>query len=247
MTISKKRSQAKKKIKIKKMIETSLIDWEGMMVSTLYVGGCNFRCPFCYNVDLVINPECLPAILEKKIFLSISERNPFIDGICLSGGEPTIYDDLIEFLNRIKSYNLKIKLDTNGSHPEKLADIIDYQLVDYIAMDIKNCLQTEAYTRTIRVQNEQIITKIKKSIELIMVSGVDYEFRTTVVPGFHNVEMIESIAKEIKGAQRYILQNFIQPEKILDPCLKDTIPFSEEKIQEIQKKIEPHVQICSIR
>ncbi len=229
------------------MIETSLIDWEGMLISTLYVGGCNFRCPFCYNTDLIINSEYLPTILEEDIFLSLNERKPFIDGICISGGEPTLYDELPEFLNEIRGYHLKIKLDTNGSNPEKLSDIIDYQLVDYIAMDIKNCLRPKVYTRTIGIQDEKIISKIKKSINLIMNSGIEYEFRTTVVPGLHDVEMIEDIAREIKGAKRFILQKFIQSEKMLNQGLKNTKPYSEEKMKQMKKKIEPYVQKCKIR
>ena len=138
-------------------------------------------------------------------------------------------------------------MDTNGSHPEKLWYILDHKLVDYIAMDIKNCLLPEAYTSTIGIHNEKIITKIKESINLIMNSGIEYEFRTTVVPGFHDTEMIENIAMEIKGAKRYILQNFIQSEKMLDPCLQDIKPYREEKMKKIKKKIEPHVQKCQIR
>jgi len=247
LTSSMKKFLSKKKIKIKKIIKTSLIDWEGMIVTTLYAGGCNFRCPFCYNTDLVINSEGLPTISEEKIFVFLVERKPFIDGICLSGGEPTLYDDLPEFLARIRDFHLKIKLDTNGSHPEKLAVLLEQHLIDYVAMDIKNSLRPNEYGKTIGIQNEHIIAKIKRSIHLIMNAGIDYEFRTTIVPGFHDDEMIKEIAEVIKGAQRYILQKFIQSEKMLDPCLKDINPYSEEKMKALKKKIEPYVQKCQVR
>ncbi len=224
-----------------------MIDWEGMIISTLYVGGCNFRCPFCYNTDLVLDSYSLPDIPEENILSFLVERKPFLDGICLSGGEPTLYADITEFLETIRSHNLKIKLDTNGSQTAVLEKIIEQDLVDYIAMDIKNCLQTVDYTRTIGVQDEQIITKIKNSIELIMASGVNYEFRTTIVPGFHDEEMIKNIAKEIEGAQKYILQNFIQSEEMLDPSLKGVKLISEDKMKEILKRVEPYVQECRIR
>ncbi|MFW6149232.1 MAG: anaerobic ribonucleoside-triphosphate reductase activating protein [Atribacterota bacterium] len=247
MKISKKKYLDKRKIKIKKIIGTSMIDWEGMIISTLYVGGCNFRCPFCYNTDLVIDSYSLPDIPEENILSFLVERKPFLDGICLSGGEPTLYADITEFLDTMKRHKLKIKLDTNGSQTAMLEKIIEQGLVDYIAMDIKNCLRTEDYARTIGVQDKQIITKIKNSIKLIMTSGVDYEFRTTIVPEFHDTEMIENIAKEIMGAQKYILQNFIQSEEMLDPRLKNIKPYSEEKMKDILKRAEPHVQECRIR
>jgi len=247
LTSSMKKFLSKKKIKIKKMIKTSLIDWEGMIVTTLYVGECNFRCPFCYNTELVINSVGLPTISEEKIFLSFIEQKPFIDGVCLSGGEPTLYDDLPQFLARIRDFHLKIKLDTNGSHPEKLAVLLEQHLIDYVAMDIKNSLRSNEYGKTIGIQNEHIISKIKRSIHLIMHAGIDYEFRTTIVPGFHNDEMIKEIAEVIKGAQRYFLQNFIQSEKMLDPCLGNINPYSEEKMKALKKKIEPYVQKCQVR
>lgn len=224
-----------------------MIDWEGMTVSTLYVSGCNFCCPFCYNTDLVIKSHSLPVISEEKILSFLLERKALLDGICLSGGEPTLSSDIAPFLKNIKTNNFKIKLDTNGSKPDQLKEIIEQSLVDYIAMDIKNCFEIDAYTKTIGIYEEQIVKKIKKSIDFIMNSGIDYEFRTTVIPGFHDTEMIVNIAREIKGAQKYILQNFIQSEEMLDPCLRDVQPYSEEKMNTILKKVKPYVQECRIR
>ena len=155
LIISEKKYYIEKKINIKKIIHTSLIDWEGMIVATLYTGGCNFRCPFCYNVDLVANPNSLTSIDEDYIFKFLNERSDFLDGICLSGGEPTIYNDLIKFLVKIKNLDMKIKLDTNGANPDSLAEIIKRGLIDYIAMDIKTCLQPEKYKDVYKRQGLQ--------------------------------------------------------------------------------------------
>ncbi len=247
MTILKRKYQANKKIKIKKIIKTSLIDWEGMIVSTLYVGGCNFHCPFCYNTELVESPQDLATISKKDLLLLLEKQKPFLDGICLSGGEPTLYEDLPEFLKTIKDRQLKIKLDTNGSYPEMLEDLLKEDLVDYIAMDIKNCLCPDEYQKAIGVNCKNIIEKIKKSLQLIMNAGIEYEFRTTVIPELHNSNTIVDIAREIKGAQRFVLQKFIQSEDMLDQSLKNIKPYSEEKMQEMGKKIESYVEKSTIR
>lgn len=234
-------------IKIKKIISTSLIDWEGMIVSTLYVGGCNFRCPFCYNTDLVLRHQSLQDIPIEEMISSILSKKPFLDGICLSGGEPTLNEGVKDFLLEIKKHNLKIKIDTNGSNPEILKDIIEKNLVDYIAMDIKTMLREEDYSEVIGLKIDNIISKIRNSINLIMNSGIDYEFRTTIIPKFHDIEVIKNIAEEITGARRYILQRFIQSEEMLDPDLKDVKAYDEEKITDILKKVKNNILECRVR
>jgi pyruvate formate lyase activating enzyme len=247
LIISEKKFPIDKKIKIRNIIPTSLIDWEGMVVSTLYVGGCNFRCPFCYNVDLVINTKQFSEIPERDILNSLLERKDFIDGICLTGGEPTIYADLSQLLSKIKNYNLKIKLDTNGSNPDRLAIIIERELIDFVAMDIKSCLQSEEYKKVSGITDEKIITNIKKSIDIIRNSEIDYEFRTTVVPVFHDVATIEEIAREIKGARKYVLQNFITTEKLLDNRLATINPYSTLQMGELKRIAESYVERCIVR
>lgn len=247
MNRSKKEYPENETIKIKKIIDASLIDWEGMIVTTLYVGGCNFRCPFCYNTDLVLSPGELPALTNEKILSTIREKKSFLDGICLSGGEPTIFNDLAEFLELIKNENLKVKLDTNGSHPEILKTLLEKGLVDYVAMDVKNTLEAAEYKKTIGITDKSITERVSKSIQLLLNSQIDYEFRTTVVPGFHDSEKIEKIANELKGAKRYVLQNFIQSERMLDPNLNELKPFNEEKMLELKEKITPYVQKSQIR
>ncbi len=247
MITSEKKYQIDKHISIKKIIPTSLIDWEGMIVSTLYVSGCNFRCPFCYNVDLVANTQRFSIINEDGIFKFLKDRKKFIDGVCLSGGEPTIYDDLPEFLIRVKKTGMKIKLDTNGSNPDSLDIIFRLELVDFVSMDIKTRLQPEEYKRVAGTKDGEIIFKIKKSIDLIRNSGVDYEFRTTVVPIYHNDRVIEDIAKDIEGAELYVLQNFVSTEDLLDHHLAIINPYSIQKMEDLKAKAGYYVKKCKTR
>jgi len=151
-------------ISIKQMIETSLIDWEGKIVSTLFVPSCNFRCPYCYNCDLILHPENFPDISHREINNYLLERKDFIDGICMSGGEPTLYPDLSAYFRGIKSKGFLIKLDTNGTNPKLLKNLIDFGLVDYIAMDIKSSLDFDNYSKETIVKIARYISGVKKYV-----------------------------------------------------------------------------------
>jgi len=231
-------------ITIKQMIETSLIDWEGKIVSTLYLPSCNFRCPYCYNCDLILHPENFPDISQREIDNYLLERKDFIDGICMSGGEPTLYPDLILYFKKFKDDGFLIKLDTNGTNPELLEELLNLGLVDYIAMDIKSSLDFENYSKSAGINDRIMMEKVKDSIELIMNSKIDYEFRTTVVPLLHSEETIMDIARYIPGAKKYVLQNFSPLEKTLDPSFQKIKPYSDEKIQELSEKAKKYVQNC---
>ena len=232
------------KIDIKKMIESSLIDWEGKIVSTLFLPSCNFRCPYCYNCDLVLYPERLANIPLEQINNYLTENKDFIDGICVSGGEPTLCFDLPLYFKEIKSKGFLVKIDTNGTNPEMLKELINYNLVDYIAMDIKSSIDIVNYSKASGVKNELLFDKVKESIDLIKNSKIDYEFRTTVVPTLHSDEIIIAIAKYISGTQKYVLQNFSSLEKTIEPSLQKIKPFSIEKIQELSNKIKKYVLNC---
>ena len=231
-------------ISIKQMIETSLIDWEGKIVSTLYLPLCNFRCPYCYNCDLIMHPENFPTISRRKIDNFLLERKDFIDGICMSGGEPTLYPDLPAYFKEIKDKGFLIKLDTNGTNPKLLENLLDFGLVDYIALDIKSSLDFDNYSKAAGIRDKIVLEKVKDSIELIMNSKVDYEFRTTVVPLLHSDETIIEIARYIAGAKKYVLQNFSPLEKTLDPAFQKIKPYSAEKIQELSGKAKKYVPNC---
>ena len=231
-------------ITIKQMIETSLIDWEGKIVSTLYLPLCNFRCPFCYNCELILRPDNLKNIPQKEIDNYLLERKDFIDGICMSGGEPTLYSDLPVYFRGIKDKGFLIKLDTNGTKPKLLKNLLDFDLVDYIALDIKSSLDFDNYSKAAGIKDKMMIEKVKDSIELIMNSEIDYEFRTTVVPLLHSDETIMEIARYIAGAKKYVLQNFSPLEKTLDPSFQKIKPYSGEKIQELSEKAKKYVPNC---
>lgn len=224
------------------MIETSLIDWEGKIVSTLYVSSCNFRCPYCYNCDLILHPNNFKNIPFEDINSYLLKRKDFIDGICMSGGEPTLYPDLPSYFKEIKDKGFLIKLDTNGANPKLLEELLGLGLVDYIAMDIKSSLDFDNYSKAAGIKDKTLLEKVKDSIKLIMNSKVDYEFRTTVVPILHTEETIIKIAKYISGAKRYVLQNFSPLERTLEPTFQKIIPYSAEKIQELTERAKKYYQ-----
>lgn len=181
----------------------SLVDFDDHMSATLFTSGCNFACPFCHNSSLVIGNSD-PEISEQEIFDYLQKRKGIIDSVVISGGEPTLHKDLVEFIKKLKNLDILIKLDTNGTNLEMLKYLIENKLIDYVAMDIKNSL--EKYNITID-RNCDLQT-IKDTIKYIMHSGIDYEFRTTIIKEFHTHEDIKNISKLIKGAKKYYLQKF---------------------------------------
>lgn len=230
-------------IKIGGLQKTTLIDYPGKLAATVFLIGCNFRCPFCYSSELVL-PEKIkkqPRIPEKDFFKFLKERRGLLEGIVICGGEPTINKDLPQFIKKIKKLGYLVKLDTNGSNPEILKALIDEELIDYIAMDIK---QSQNYDRAAGVKVD--LKKIRQSIKLIKDSGIGYEFRTTVVPTIHTKADIIQIAKDIKPAKKYFLQNF-RPEKTIDPKFEKIKPYSRDFLLSIQKEISHFFEICEVR
>ena len=181
----------------------SLVDFDGHISATIFVSGCNFACPFCHNAGLVNGSE--PQISESEVLEYLSKRFGLLDGVCVSGGEPTLYPDLPKFISKLKSIGYLVKLDTNGTNLEMVKYLVENKLVDYIAMDIKN--SEDNYNKTIGKDYD--FGKIKTTIEYIINCGVDYEFRTTLVKSLHTFEDIQKIAKLIAGAKKYYLQKFV--------------------------------------
>lgn len=215
-------------LEIKGFIESSFLDWDGKVVSTLYVACCNFRCPFCHNSGLIEDPAQYETIPHERIEQFLRERKDFIDGICLTGGEPCLHKrkGLYEFLRRIKELGFRVKFDTNGADPDCLRDIINLKLVDYVAMDIKGPLD-ERYHKLSGIRTD--IEKIKESIRLIMGSGLDHEFRTTLVPTLLDEKDIQDIARALSGAKKFVIQQFV-PDHAWDKSLRAVKPFPREKI-----------------
>ena len=193
----------------------TLLDFPGKVACTVFFDGCNFRCPFCHNSELL--GVGFPPLMDDEGLLSFLEkRKGILDGVCITGGEPLLQKDLPKLLEQIKAMGFLVKLDTNGSFPDILEELIHRGLVDYVAMDIKNSPQCYAQT----VGRERFdLTQVEKSIALLLKGTVDYEFRTTVVSQFHNEEDIHEIGKWIRGAKRYFLQCFVPRDSVLQPGL----------------------------
>lgn len=223
------------------MEKLSLLDYDNHIVATLFYAGCDFRCPFCHNSSLVINPNNAPKIPWKDILDYLSKRKDILDAICITGGEPTLMPDLEEKLRDIKELGYPIKLDSNGSRPEVLKKLIGEKLVDYIAMDIKN--SPSKYALTIGTTNFDLKT-ISESIALIMSSGIDYEFRTTSILEYHSLKDFEEIGKWLKGAKRYFIQCYIDNKD----CIKHGLrALSKEKALEAKALLENYIQEVSLR
>ncbi len=192
-------------MKIFGLEKLSMVDYPGHLCCTVFTGGCNFKCPFCQNSDLV-KMQNLHEIDQDEIFSYLEKRKGRIDSVCISGGEPTIYSDLPEFVNKIKSLGFLVKLDTNGTNPKMLETLIKKGSIDYVAMDVKNSLSAYAETAGSNYIN---LDDIKKSVNLLKKNLVDYEFRTTLVKQFHSVTTITEMANWLVGAKKIFLQHFV--------------------------------------
>lgn len=214
-------------MKICGLQKLTLLDYPGHTACTVFTGGCNFRCPFCHNAGLVTAIDPASVIAEDEFFAFLEKRRGVLDGVCITGGEPMLQLELAAFMERIKSMGFLVKLDTNGSFPNRLRALIDAGLLDYVAMDVKNCLEKYSLTAGAAVDT----AAIEKSIDLLLSGGVDYEFRTTVVRELHTEEDIEKIAARIRGAKRFFLQNFVNSENLIGENFSAHTPENMERMR----------------
>ncbi|MBQ2827609.1 MAG: anaerobic ribonucleoside-triphosphate reductase activating protein [Clostridia bacterium] len=219
----------------------TVLDFPGRVACIVFTFGCNFRCPFCHNASLVLG-EGDSDITEEEFFSYLQKRKGILDGVCVTGGEPLLQKDIEVFLGKIKALGYEIKLDTNGMFPDKLKEIVNAGLVDYVAMDIKNSPEYYAVT----VGKEEIdFEKIKESVDfLINEASVDYEFRTTVVAEFHTESAFEEIGKFIKGAKKYYLQGFVDSGDLIGNNLTALPKNIMEKMAE---RVKPYVENVELR
>ena len=231
-------------VPIKGFIENSLIEWEGKIVSIVFLPTCNLRCPYCHAPHLVQAPNELESIPIDAVVNKIRQNLGWIDGVVVTGGEPTAHKRLNVLLKLFKDTGILVRLDTNGTNPNVIRDLIDRCLIDCVAMDIKAPLQREKY--------EQIsgapcnIEDIKKSIRIIMESGIEYEFRTTVCPTQLDGDDIEAIARSIQGAGRYIIQSF-KPNHCLDTKMLNIEPYPVETLRDFATSAGKYVDYCCVR
>lgn len=219
----------------------TLLDYPENIACIIFTRGCNLRCPFCHNSSLLEFENKDSKFSEKEIFDYLEKRKKILDGVCITGGEPLLQLDIKEFIKKIKNLNLKVKLDTNGTNYLKLKELIEENLVDYVAMDIKNVY--DKYPVTTGVKNLDI-ENIKKSIAMLKKSKIKYEFRTTIVKNFHTFEDIENLCKLIGKDSDYYIQNFINSDNVLEKNLES---FSSEELEDLKKFIENNYSNVKIR
>ena len=220
------------------------VDYPGKIAATVFLIGCNFRCPYCHNPELVL-PEKIkkhPKIKKSDFFKFLDKRVGLLEGVCITGGEPTLNSDLPEFISNIKKKGFLVKLDTNGTNYKMLKELIDKDLIDYISMDIKTSIKK--YDKLLESGN--VISQIKKSINIIKNSNKDYEFRTTVVPGIVNESDIKEIGQLLKKVKKFVLQQFI-PGKTIDPAFEKIKPFSEEKLKKMTTILKRTIENVEVR
>ncbi|HOO28091.1 MAG TPA: anaerobic ribonucleoside-triphosphate reductase activating protein [Lachnospiraceae bacterium] len=223
--------------------KTTLLDYPGLVAATIFSGGCNLRCPFCHNMNLVKHPESEPLLSEEEIFSFLNSRKNLLDGICITGGEPTLQKDLIPFIYKIKELGYRVKLDTNGTFPNVLKTLIQNQLIDYVAMDIKSSPDTYAAVCGLKTID---LHPIQESISLLINGTLPYEFRTTVIAQYHNEAIFHEIGNMIRGAENYYLQSFQDSEYVEDHTLcacskKDLLHYKDLLTQYVR-----HVELRGV-
>lgn len=221
--------------------KTTLLDYPKHLAATIFIGGCNFRCPFCHNASLVTKTNSQPTISFEEVFSVLEERKDILEGVCITGGEPTLYKELPDFIKDIKKLGLKVKLDSNGTNPLMLEYLTSNKLIDYIAMDIKN--SKEKYELSIGVLNFDL-KSVLQSVDFLLKNSIEYEFRTTIVKEHHNLEDIISIGQWIKGANAYYLQNFIDSGDLISDGLS---PHTKETMIAFVNALKPFINNVSIR
>lgn len=228
-------------MKIGGIQKTSLLDYPELISAIIWTVGCNFRCPFCYNKDIVLgNVQLIP---EKEVFSFLEKRRGMLEGLVITGGEPLLQGDISDFCEKVKKISYLIKIDTNGMYPEKLKELIDKKLINYVAMDIK--APKNKYDKLTNVKIN--IKKIEESIKILQNSKIDYEFRTTFVPELLTKNDIIEIAKWLNGSKKFYLQQFKSNPPLVSAYFEDVVPYIKEELIDTLNDIKSYFDICKIR
>ena len=221
--------------------EISLLDYPGKVATIIWTTGCNFRCPFCYNPDMVLDKtDHVPA---DGFFSFLKTRKGKLDAVSISGGEPLLQPDLSEFITRVKDLGFLVKIDTNGSFPRKLEELLDANLIDYVSMDVKSSKKNYSEITKISVN----IDDIDRSIQIIKSNAPDYEFKTTVIPTYHTRQTILEIARWIHGAKRYFIQQFKSNTKLLSSEMITVKPYPLDELKRMCEMVSSYVDECFVR
>ena len=228
--------------------KTSLIEYPGKISTVVFTGGCNFRCPFCYNSDLVERPDRLADLDAETVLEYLEENRGLYQAVVISGGEPTMNAGMPEFLAAVKAQDLYTGLETNGTNPSMIAQLLRQDLVDYLAVDVKAPLEWEAYRRAAGLApgQEKLFEELKRTLKHLKTAAVQLELRCTVVPRIHAPEDILRLAEQLQGYPSFVLQQFL-PQRALDPRLRDLVPYSDEVLAGLHEKIGPLFPSCKVR
>jgi len=229
---------------IRIFLESTILEWEGCIAAVVCLAGCNLRCPFCHSSGLTVRGDPADDIPFDTVAAVLDGRRSWIDGVVISGGEPTIHAELPDLAREIRALGFAVKIDTNGTNPDALAYLLEEGLVDYVAMDLKAPLEPEAYARACGVRVD--IEELRRSIALVTARAPDYEFRTTLVPGLHRPEDAAAIARAIPGARRYILQGF-RPQECLDASYLQRPAFPKSDLFAAATAASAHVALAYAR
>jgi pyruvate formate lyase activating enzyme len=221
----------------------TLLDFPGRVAATLFLGGCNLRCPFCHNASLVLDAKSREEYEDTEILSYLEKRRGLLDGVCVTGGEPLLRYELPDFLRRVRALGYAVKLDTNGTMPDRLEALLREGLVDYVAMDVKNALSR--YGETVGIPDFDV-TPIERSIDLLLSGAVDYEFRTTVTKELHTVRDIAALAERIRGARRYFLQGFVDSGDLLSDGLSAASKEEMEKMRDAARIFVPSTELRGV-
>ena len=217
----------------------TLLDYPGKCACTVFLAGCNLRCPFCHNASLVVG-QTPTAMTEDEFFTFLKKRKGLLDGVCVTGGEPTLRKDLPDFIGQIKEMGYLVKLDTNGSNPRMLRQLLEEDLLDYVAMDIKNC--PDRYSDT--CGGPDILPQVEECLNLLRSYNVEYELRTTCVKPFHDEKALEAIGKWLTGTKNYYLQNFVDSGDLIGTGVSG---FTKEEMEALQRCVLPYIPTTRIR
>ncbi len=228
-------------MKIQGLQKLTLLDYPEKVACTVFFAGCNFRCPFCHNASLVINIPEETDTTEEAFFAFLKKRAGVLDGVCITGGEPLLQSEIEGFIRRVKELGYAVKLDTNGSYPEKLKYLVEEGIVDYVAMDIKNSL--DAYGETAGI-DDRYHEAIQESVTFLKEGKVEYEFRTTVTKNFHTAKRFEEIGKWLQGADRYFLQSFVDSGDLIS---SDVVGCDSKEMNEFLSIVKDYIPNSKLR
>lgn len=228
-------------VRIYGLNKTTLLDYPGHVAATVFLGGCNFRCPFCHNGDLALCPEGQPVLAQGEVLEFLKKRKQVLSGVCITGGEPTLSDGLEDLIKRIKDMGYMVKLDTNGYEPGIVRRLVTEGILDYIAMDIKNCMERYGETAGLSYVD---VERVRESIKVIKESAIEYEFRTTIVRELHGKAELEAVGREIEGAKAYFLQSYRESAGVITPGFHG---YDRRGMERLAGYVRPYVERVELR